>query len=69
LGPGPLLLGALLHLAGHYYEGRAPGLVQDLIDLLAAPLFVAAELLFSLGWLARCGRRSSARPARRACGT
>ncbi|WP_374586882.1 Mpo1 family 2-hydroxy fatty acid dioxygenase [Ideonella dechloratans] len=50
-GLGPLLLGGLLHLAGHYYEGRAPGIVQDLIDLLAAPLFVAAELLFSLGWL------------------
>lgn len=67
-GLGSLLAGGLLHLAGHYYEGRAPGIVQDLIDLLAAPLFVAAEMLFSLGWLATLRQKVEREAGPRGCG-
>ncbi|MCA6214929.1 DUF962 domain-containing protein [Ideonella sp. B7] len=49
---GCLALGAVCQAVGHYYEGRAPAFVEDLVALLAGPLFVVVELLFTLGWLA-----------------
>lgn len=34
---------------GHYYEGRKPAFVDDVMGLIIGPLFVAAELLFLCG--------------------
>ena len=35
--------------AGHYYEGRKPAFVDDLVGLIVGPLFVVAEWAFALG--------------------
>jgi uncharacterized membrane protein YGL010W len=50
LGLGCFTLGWLIQFVGHYYEGRRPPLVGDLIGLLVGPMFVTAEALFALGW-------------------
>lgn len=47
---GPLALGWLVQSLGHWYEGRKPGAAGDLIGYLTAPMFLAAEALFALGW-------------------
>lgn len=44
------VLGWLLQLLGHYYEGRKPAFVDDLVGLLVGPMFITAEWLFMLGW-------------------
>jgi uncharacterized membrane protein YGL010W len=51
LGRGLTIFGAgwLLQLLGHYYEGRRPAFVDDLVGLLVGPMFVVGEALFSLG--------------------
>ncbi|WP_348756245.1 Mpo1-like protein [uncultured Aquincola sp.] len=49
-GIGSFVLGWLIQFVGHYYEGRKPAFVDDLTGLLIGPMFVAAELLFSMGW-------------------
>lgn len=50
LGIGGFLVGWVLQFIGHYYEGRKPAFVDDLIGLLIGPLFVVAEALFMLGF-------------------
>jgi len=42
--------GWILQLAGHLYEGRRPALVDDLALMFVAPLYLAAEAAFGLGW-------------------
>ncbi len=51
LSVGALLfvVGWIIQFVGHYYEGRKPAFVDDLMGLLVGPLFVAAELGFLLG--------------------
>lgn len=49
-GISTFVVGWLLQFLGHYYEGRKPAFVDDLIGLLVGPMFVTAEWLFSLGW-------------------
>jgi len=49
-GLGCFVFGWALQFLGHYYEGRKPAFVDDLIGLLVAPMFVTAEVLFALGW-------------------
>ena len=49
-GGGFFLVGWLIQFIGHWYEGRKPAFVDDLIGLVVAPMFVTAELLFMLGW-------------------
>jgi uncharacterized membrane protein YGL010W len=51
LGAGVVLFvtGWILQFIGHYYEGRKPAFVDDLIGLVIGPLFVAAEAGFALG--------------------
>ncbi len=34
---------------GHWYEGRKPAFVDDIIGLIIGPLFVVAEVGFALG--------------------
>lgn len=45
-----LTLGWALQFMGHYYEGRKPAFVDDLLGLFVGPLFITAEALFALGW-------------------
>ncbi len=48
-GVGSFLLGWIIQFVGHYYEGRKPAFVDDLVGLLVGPMFVVAEGLFALG--------------------
>lgn len=43
------LVGWLIQFVGHYYEGRKPAFVDDLVGLFVAPMFVLLELLAPLG--------------------
>jgi len=49
IGLGLFVLGWIIQLVGHAYEGRKPAFVDDLIGLLIGPLFVVAEIGFLLG--------------------
>jgi uncharacterized membrane protein YGL010W len=49
-GIGSFVLGWVIQFVGHYYEGRKPAFVDDLIGLMVGPMFVVGEALFSLGW-------------------
>ncbi|PAV47027.1 hypothetical protein CK486_15085 [Pseudomonas sp. HAR-UPW-AIA-41] len=51
LGAGVALfvIGWIIQFVGHYYEGRKPAFVDDLMGLVVGPLFVVAELGFMLG--------------------
>lgn len=46
---GLFVIGWVLQFIGHYYEGKKPAFVDDLIGLLIGPLFIMAELGFLLG--------------------
>lgn len=48
-GAGLFVVGWVIQFIGHYYEGKKPAFVDDLIGLAIGPLFVAAELLFLCG--------------------
>lgn len=41
--------GWIVQFIGHYYEGRKPAFVDDLVGLIVGPYFVLAELGFLLG--------------------
>ncbi|MES2817545.1 MAG: Mpo1-like protein [Pseudomonadota bacterium] len=49
-GLGLFVLGWVIQFIGHYYEGRKPAFIDDLMGLAIGPLFVVAELAFLLGW-------------------
>jgi len=51
LGAGlvAFVTGWVLQFIGHYYEGRKPAFVDDLVGLLVGPMFVTGEALFALG--------------------
>jgi uncharacterized membrane protein YGL010W len=49
-GLGCFLVGWLIQFIGHWYEGKKPAFVDDLVGLLVGPMFVTAEALFALGW-------------------
>ena len=49
-GVSAFVLGWIFQLVGHYYEGRKPAFVDDIVGLLVGPQFVVAEGLFALGW-------------------
>ena len=48
-GVGLFVVGWVIQFVGHYYEGKKPAFVDDLIGLAIGPLFVVAELLFLCG--------------------
>ena len=48
-GLGLFVVGWIIQFIGHYYEGRKPAFVDDLMGLAIGPLFVVAELGFLLG--------------------
>jgi uncharacterized membrane protein YGL010W len=41
--------GWIVQLIGHVFEGRKPALVDNFLQVLVAPLFLAAEVYFALG--------------------
>jgi len=43
------ITGWVLQFIGHYYEGRKPAFVDDLVGLLVGPMFVVGEALFAAG--------------------
>ncbi|WP_213998428.1 Mpo1-like protein [Arsukibacterium sp.] len=43
------VVGWVLQFIGHYYEGKKPAFVDDIVGLFVGPLFVVAEISFSLG--------------------
>ncbi|MBI5258254.1 MAG: DUF962 domain-containing protein [Burkholderiales bacterium] len=49
-GLGSFIVGWVIQFIGHYYEGRKPAFVDDLVGLLVGPMFVVAEWLFAAGW-------------------
>lgn len=53
LGVGSFVVGWVFQFVGHFWEGRKPAFVDDLIGLIIGPLFVVAEALFALGLLQR----------------
>jgi uncharacterized membrane protein YGL010W len=48
-GLGMFAAGWGIQFWGHYYEGRKPAFVDDVIGLIIGPLFVLAEVAFLLG--------------------
>lgn len=48
-GIGLFVVGWIIQFVGHYYEGRKPAFVDDLMGLAIGPLFVVAEAGFLLG--------------------
>lgn len=48
-GLGLFVIGWIIQFVGHYYEGRKPAFVDDVMGLVIGPLFVAAEAAFLLG--------------------
>ena len=49
-GLGLFFVGWLIQFVGHYYEGRKPAFLDDLVGLLVGPMFIVAEALFAAGW-------------------
>lgn len=48
-GIGLFVIGWVFQFVGHYYEGKKPAFVDDIMGLAIGPIFVAAELAFALG--------------------
>jgi uncharacterized membrane protein YGL010W len=48
-GLGLFVVGWVFQFVGHWWEGRKPAFVDDLIGLVIGPLFVVAEAGFLLG--------------------
>jgi uncharacterized membrane protein YGL010W len=42
--------GWILQLVGHVFEGRKPALADNLFQIFVAPIFLAAEVFFVLGY-------------------
>ncbi len=42
--------GWVLQLIGHVFEGRKPALADNLFQIFVAPIFLAAEVFFALGY-------------------
>jgi uncharacterized membrane protein YGL010W len=49
LSLGTFFGGWVVQFVGHYFEGKKPAFVDDLIGLVVGPLFVVAEVGFALG--------------------
>jgi uncharacterized membrane protein YGL010W len=49
IGVGLFVFGWILQFIGHYWEGRKPAFVDDIVGLIIGPLFVVAEGAFALG--------------------
>lgn len=61
VGVGGFVVGWVFQFVGHFWEGRKPAFVDDLMGLIVGPLFVVAEALFGLGLLRELQREVEAR--------
>jgi uncharacterized membrane protein YGL010W len=50
------VLGWVLQFFGHHLEGNRPALLNNVLQMLVAPIYLAAELSFACGW--RAGLRA-----------
>jgi uncharacterized membrane protein YGL010W len=57
------IIGWIIQLIGHVFEGRRPALVDNLVQALMAPLFLIAEVLFALGLRKELAREVNSRVA------
>ncbi|MFP3617105.1 Mpo1-like protein, partial [Paraburkholderia sp. SIMBA_050] len=46
IGIGAFVVGWIVQFVGHWFEGRKPAFVDDLVGLIVGPLFVVAEVAF-----------------------
>jgi uncharacterized membrane protein YGL010W len=53
LGLGVFFLGWLIQFMGHWFEGRKPAFVDDVVGLMVGPMFVVGEVLMFFGFLRR----------------
>jgi uncharacterized membrane protein YGL010W len=51
LGLAIFVLGWIIQFIGHYWEGRKPAFVDDIVGLLVGPMFVVGEVLMAIGLL------------------
>ncbi|KWI44689.1 hypothetical protein WT72_33270 [Burkholderia pseudomultivorans] len=49
VGVGAFVVGWIVQFVGHWFEGRKPAFVDDLVGLMVGPLFVVAEVAFFAG--------------------
>jgi uncharacterized membrane protein YGL010W len=45
------VVGWIIQFVGHYWEGRKPAFVDDIVGLLVGPMFVVGEVLMAVGLL------------------
>lgn len=50
IGLGLFVVGWIIQFLGHYFEGRKPAFMDDIMGLMIGPLFVAAEIAFMFKW-------------------
>jgi uncharacterized membrane protein YGL010W len=51
LGLAVFVIGWIIQFVGHYWEGRKPAFVDDIVGLLVGPMFVVGEVLMAIGLL------------------
>ena len=51
LGLALFVMGWIIQFVGHYWEGRKPAFVDDIVGLLVGPMFVVGEVLMAVGLL------------------
>lgn len=51
LGLGVFFIGWLIQFIGHWFEGRKPAFVDDVVGLMVGPMFVVGEVLMTFGLL------------------
>jgi uncharacterized membrane protein YGL010W len=56
----------VIQFVGHYFEGRKPAFLDDVMGLAIGPLFVVAEVCFLAGWRGDVRRAVEARVGERA---
>lgn len=61
LGIGLFVVGWAIQFLGHWYEGRKPAFVDDLVGLLIGPLFLVTETAFALGFSGELKREVESR--------
>jgi uncharacterized membrane protein YGL010W len=61
IGIGGFVVGWAFQFVGHFWEGRKPAFVDDLMGLIIGPLFVLVEALFVFGLLPDLQRDIEAR--------
>lgn len=49
-GVGFFVVGWAIQFVGHWYEGKKPAFVDDVVGLVVAPMFITAEAMFLCGW-------------------